>query len=253
MDFTSESSRLRTSCVEYLGESDGAAVAGLARRGFRIETGQGDGGATAGCRLGGPARLEPGTPWPEYKGIPLSLFAVLDTGVLASWLGAELPCRPGLLNFFCLADDCFEGWEVAGFRDPGVGRVVPADPAGALETPGPDSVRTYERRPVRAVPILTIPELMDVPIPGYGPGEGKWSEYMDLHEQWDERTGGGHRAFGWPWELNAALDKDDAHLLQLDSDEQWQWGDVGVLYFRMPAEALRAGDFSRAGAEMASC
>lgn len=46
------------------------------------------------------AGLEPGTSWPEVDGIPLSLLAVLDVDALASWLGAELPASPGLLNFF---------------------------------------------------------------------------------------------------------------------------------------------------------
>lgn len=85
-----------------------------------------------------------------------------------------------------------------------------------------------------------------------------WPKAFDLHDEW--RSDGDHpayghphhhRAFGWPWPLQYGFTRDDEiHLLQLDSDDQWQFGDVGMLYFVIPADALRAGDFSQVRGEV---
>lgn len=40
--------------------------------------------------------------------------------------------------------------------------------------------------------------------------------------------------------------KDWTLLLQLDSDEHWMWGDMGLLYFWIRRQDLEAGDFSKA-------
>lgn len=62
---------------------------------------------------------------------------------------------------------------------------------------------------------------------------------------------GHRRAFGWPWPLQGGFMRDDeVHLLQLDSDGQWRFGDFGLLYFLIPADTLRAGDFSQVRVEM---
>ncbi|MEU6711670.1 DUF1963 domain-containing protein [Nonomuraea sp. NPDC046802] len=69
----------------------------MARPEFGLTAAQEGRPPTGRCRFGGSALLEPGTSWPDFNGIPLSLFVVLDTD--------ELPVRPGLLNFFYLSGD----------------------------------------------------------------------------------------------------------------------------------------------------
>src|SRR5262245_22313781 len=122
--------------VERLGERAGPQFAAFARRGFRLERPTERTTATGRCRLGGLALLNPDTAWPQAHGFPLSLLAVLDTDELADWLGAALPtARPGLLNFFYADPDVpFETYMQLDFQRPEVCRVIPADPARAVET-----------------------------------------------------------------------------------------------------------------------
>ncbi|WP_433338673.1 hypothetical protein [Spirillospora sp. CA-294931] len=69
--------KVRELCVEHLGEHIGAQVAALAKPAFALRPAK-PGIEPAGLgRWGGPALLNPGTPWPDCDGIPLSLFAVL--------------------------------------------------------------------------------------------------------------------------------------------------------------------------------
>jgi hypothetical protein len=139
---------MRRICAERLGEEAGQQFAAMARRSFRLEPATADTETTGQCRLGGPALLEPGTAWPELDGVPLSLHAVLDTDSLAPWLGDELPTRPGLLNFFYLDPDVpYEEYRTLNASGPQVCRVIPADPARAVETDAPEPARSYPARP----------------------------------------------------------------------------------------------------------
>ncbi|WP_200827361.1 YwqG family protein [Thermomonospora echinospora] len=246
-------------CVEVLGEHGGAEMAALVRRGHALVP-VGDGEAPAGrSRLGGAALLESGTPWPEVEGIPLSLLAVLDTDALARWLGAELPVRPGLLNFFFLEPDLpYEEYRHLDFLgDERCRRVIAADPAFAVETSVPAPATVFDERPVTARPLLTLPgnEESVVASLDLGPGnEDKWPvmEAYNIRTTWpSDAQQEGHRAFGWPWPFQSpVMEEDEVHLLQLDSDDHFQWGDMGVLYFTIPADALRKGDFGQVRIDM---
>jgi Domain of unknown function (DUF1963) len=133
----------------------------MARPGFRLDRPAPGAEATGRCRLGGPALLEPGTPWPERSGVPLSLYAVLDTDALAPWLGAELPVRPGLLNFFHLDPDLpYEVCRAPDMLTSGASRVIPAGPSRATETPAP--ARRYPAVPVPAAAVTMLPDSWDV-------------------------------------------------------------------------------------------
>lgn len=260
MDVSQVMTEIERHCVEVLGEYGGPGMAALVRRGYTIAP-AGDGAVPAGrSRLGGAALLEPGTPWPRVEGVPLSLLAVLDTDTMAPWLGEELPTRPGLLNFFHLEPDLpYEEYgHIDQFGDGYCRRVIAADPKLAAETPAPAPATVFDQRPVSARPVLTLPGCEE-PVVGsldLGPGnEDRWPviEAAGIRTTWpsDVEEEGGHRAFGWPWPLaGAVMDDDEVLLLQLDTDDQFQWGEAGVLYFTMPADALRAGDFSQVHAHM---
>ncbi|MGW4378697.1 DUF1963 domain-containing protein [Kitasatospora sp. NPDC004531] len=257
---------LRRVCTERLGAEAGPQFAALARRGFRLDPATGDAPATGRCRLGGPALLDPGTPWPELDGVPLSLLAVLDTDALAPWLGGELPVRPGLLNFFQLDPDVpYEEYAKLDTSSPLMYRVLPADPARAVETPAPAPANRYPARAVRAVGTVMLPDCWDVEDHDVDfDRDAHWgaTELVLLAlDGYDGNTADQHRAFGWPdTSHTSAVTARDAdgpavHLLQLSGDAElgWGWGDAGTLYFTIPAAAFAAGDFSRAGAEGHCC
>ncbi|MFF8992204.1 DUF1963 domain-containing protein [Streptomyces sp. NPDC014983] len=267
---------VRRVCVERLGEKAGRQFAAMARRGFRLvratddhrTTGAGPTGLgpTGRCRLGGPALLEPGTPWPEHGGVPLSLHAVLDTDALAPWPAGELPVRPGLLNFFHLdpelAYDDLRRLDPAG---PGACRVIPADPAAAIEATAPGPARSYPATPVHAAEVTMLPDCWDVEDEDVEFDRnvhwGAASLILDALGDLDGNTGGSHCAFGWPdtsYTLRVSP-RDGAgpavHLLQLaaDADLGWGWGDAGTLYFTIPVKALANGDFHKATAQTLCC
>lgn len=260
-----DTSEMHRECAERLGEQAGRQFVAMARRGFRLESPTDDAPATGRCRLGGPALLEPGTPWPEIGGIPLSLHAVLDTDALAPWLGDQLPTRPGLLNFFYLDPDLpYEKYSRLE-DEPEACRVIPADPARAVETAAPAPARSYPATPVHAVEVTMLPDSWDVQDRDveYDRDEhwGASSLILDVMSDLDGNTSGSHCAFGWPdtsyafWVTRRDDDGPAVHLLQLpeDSDLGWGWGDSGTMYFTIPAKAFAAGDFSKAQAEMRCC
>ncbi|WP_033214607.1 DUF1963 domain-containing protein [Kitasatospora phosalacinea] len=253
-------------CAERLGARAGARFAAMARRGFRLEPATDDAPPTGRCRLGGPALLDPETPWPSLGGVPLSLLAVLDTDALRPWLGDELPTRPGLLNFFQLDPDIpYEEYRQLDTTDPEMYRVVPADPDRAVETAAPAPARRYPARPVRAVGSVMLPDSWDVADDDleYDPDRhwGAASLVLDAMEGFDGNTAGRHCAFGWPdTSYGTSVTDRDAdgpvvHLLQLAADDElgWAWGDAGTLYFTIPAKAFAAGDYGPAGAVGLCC
>ncbi|MFC3995637.1 YwqG family protein [Nocardiopsis sediminis] len=249
-------------CAEVMGEVGGRAMAALVRRGHTIAPVGGSDLPAGRSHLGGSPQLEPGTPWPEIDGVPLSLLAVLDTDALAPWLGDDLPVRLGLLNFFYLDPDLpWPEYKHVDYEDPSAWRVIAADPERTVSPLAPEAARVYERRAVKADPILTLPGNWEHAVNALDLGSGKVPalEAMGIRTAWgpfapeDDKTGG-HRAFGWPWLLQGGvMSEDDVLLLQLDSDDHWMWGDVGVLYFTIPADALRTGDFSRVVCRMDCC
>lgn len=256
---------MRRECAERLGEKVGRQFAAMARRGFLLDPPADGARATGRCRLGGPALLEPGTPWPEVEGIPLSLHAVLDTDALAPWLGDQLPTRPGLLNFFSLDPDLPYAEYSRLDDEPEACRVIPADPARVVETTAPAPARSYPATPVHAAEVTMLPDSWDVEDRDveFDRDEhwGASSLILDVMGDLDGNTSGSHCAFGWPdtsyafWVTRRDDDGPAVHLLQLpeDGDLGWGWGDAGTMYFTIPAKAFAAGDFSQARAEMRCC
>lgn len=225
---------------------------------------------TGVCRLGGAALLEPDTPWPEIDGVPLSLLAVLDVGALGSWAGGELGTGTGLLNFFHVLPyvDREQDDGIDAFNDPRAWRVVPAGTERAVETSAPAAAYVFGHRPAWTDPVLTLPahEESVVASLDLGPGTSHrfpTVEAYDIRTTWptgaDDRAHG-HRAFGWPSRgcraggrpergRRSRTGGEEVQLLELGSDEEFQWGDGGILHYLVPAEELGAGDFSRVRVE----
>ncbi len=257
---------MHRTCAERLGPEPGRQFAAMARRGFQLVAATAEAPAAGRSRLGGPALLEPGTPWPTLEGVPLSLHAVLDTDALAGWLGNQLPVRPGLLNFFHLDPDLpYEQYRELDPAGTDAWRVIPADPSRAVTTAAPAPARRYPARPVHAAAVTMLPDCWDVQDDDlaydrdrYWGAAGLVLEQMHDH---DGNTAGGHVAFGWPdtsYTLPVTSRDEEGpavHLLQLAEDAElgWGWGDAGTLYFTIPAGALAAGDFSRAEAASLCC
>lgn len=249
---------IRDLCVEALGGNLGPQMAGLARPGFALRPAAPDAPRTGRCQAGGPAFLEPGTPWPQdRRGNPLSLYAVLDTEALASCapepaFAEPLPSGLGLVNVFAaggLSEEC---------------TIVLADPARAVEVPVPVNAKALPLVRLHAAPIVTLPsvsgedldpvvETLDfsAELPEFDDScwispaaqfvqEPLWSEWPSFCRTEQGFTPGGSQAFGWPHIDGAIGVRADGytHLLTLSGDV---WDDNGFERVMVPADALRSG------------
>ncbi|SDX06077.1 Uncharacterized protein YwqG [Saccharopolyspora shandongensis] len=256
-----DADEMRRLCIERLGDAAGRQFASLAKRGFRLEP-VGDAEPAGHCRIGGSALLEPGEEWPDYEGIPLSLYAVLDLDELAPWLGDQAPPVRGLLNFFLFDPNLpYEAHQHLKRDSPEACRVVLADPARAVETTAPERATSYPRRPVRAVEVTMLPDCWDVRDEDVEFDEhvhyGAESLILTEFEEMDGNSAEGHRAFGWPGLSHASSvmrrEEPQVHLLQLAEDETWSWGEAATQYFTIPAEAYEKGDFTKAENTTRNC
>ncbi|MDL4773860.1 DUF1963 domain-containing protein [Actinomadura xylanilytica] len=271
MDLPTETAAVHRLCTERLGAALGPQLAALARPGFDLTPANDARPATGRCRLGGPALLDPGTPWPRCDDLPLVLFAVLDTDELAPWLGDELPCRPGLLNFFYL-DTAPSGYDL---DDPAICRVVPANPARAVAVTAPQPERGFAAVPLNARPDLTLPGLISsgsfmsleslIEDFGFTPDPGIEADRLEAdallmfgdfpEDQYYPGPLGVDQAFGWTAEeathrLLPDPQGEYTRLLRISSNlAEWEFPEGGGLHFLIPTKALRDGDFTQAVAE----
>lgn len=268
--------RVRALCVEHLGEHVGSQVAALAKPGFALRPVK-PGVAAAGLsRWGGPALLDPGTPWPEYEGVPLSLFAVLDVDALGPWLDERPP--DGLLNIFYCDPDVARGYVLAGaplpaFEDPRYCRVIPADRARAVEVEAPAPASVHDAEPFHAVPVVTLPSARGVdydPVlntldyagqtedslyyrtaPGWLVSDrfgDAWNEFCEQEQGLYKDENGSFspdQAFGWPHLENSypQLEKPYRHLVTIGRHDM---GDGSYLHFVLPPEGFRDGNYEQA-------
>ncbi|WP_460341854.1 DUF1963 domain-containing protein [Actinoallomurus acanthiterrae] len=281
--YTDACARVRELCVEHLGERIGTQVAALAKPAFGLRPVKPGIAAAGHSRWGGPALLNPGTPWPEYEGVPLSLYAVLDVDALGPWLGDERPpAGDGLLNIFYCDPDIERGYVLADapgldFEDPRHCRIIPADPARAIEMEAPAPASTRGPEPFYAVPVVTLPSTRGVSYDrildtlDYG-GETEGSIYYESMPGWmvSDRFGDAwtefcekeqglykyedvyfspDQAFGWPH-----LENGFALLGEMSQGEPYRHiitighydlGDGGYLHFVLPANAFRDGDYEQ--------
>lgn len=221
--------------------------------------------------------LEPGTPWPTCEGVPLSLFAVLDTDALAPWLDGLIPAGTGLLNFFYLDSESElcdpAAAEVASefFCDAQeLGAVIAARSGRAVETDSPARSSVFTPIAWAASPGFAFPDTYD---PAWGTLRVEPGIYdediecirdyvsisnLDPDNDWVSRPGhilAENLAFGWsvfptggsPTRRNGQDPNLYHHLLQLSDQDEWRiGGDGGWMHWSIPTEALRSGDFSQA-------
>ncbi|MEV6964594.1 DUF1963 domain-containing protein [Hamadaea sp. NPDC051192] len=249
MDLRAKRAELSRLCAEVVGESVGAQLAALARPAFQLRPAAAGQPATGRSALGGPALLDPGTPWPHHRDVPLSLAAVLDTDTLADVLGEPVPWQTGLLNFFVYDPVPDHEWD-ADLTSPGWARVIAAHSDRAVERTAPEPADSYERIAIDAAPVLTLPDQWDDAVNRLDRGPHRQNilglELHPLYEQWGEVDG--HAAFGWPaWELGPSPSwaDDHLHLLKLRA-----FPFDGTLYVSVPAAALQSGDLSAAVATL---
>ncbi|MFF4695514.1 DUF1963 domain-containing protein [Streptomyces chattanoogensis] len=281
-DYGAEAAKVRQLCIAHLGEHLGTQMAALARPGFGLRPVK-DGTVPAGhTRWGGPALLDPGTPWPECEGAPLSLFAVLDVEALGPWpVDERPPAGVGLLNVFYLEEDPHSGERHLPLEDPRRCRIVPARHTQAVEVAAPAPAPASDPVALYAVPVVTLPSPFSV---DYDPvldtldytgetGTEDWATYYASMPGWliADRFGEAWRtyceqeqglyayddvrfspdqAFGWPHleggthDLKAlSADEPYRHLVTIGHHDLC--GDGSYLHFVLPAKALREGDWSQ--------
>ncbi|MBU2669152.1 DUF1963 domain-containing protein [Actinoplanes bogorensis] len=244
-----------------------AEVRSLALPSVRVTAGTGE----TGSRFGGLPWADDRSEWPRTDdGRPLCLVGLLDCDQVNGWLGGE-PLPPGLLlNFFFDADEQ-ETWGMSP-QDAHYWRIVAADKAQAAPMVAPDGVTVFPAQALDGQPVLTIPHPWEPCI------RQRWAEdsapataYFKL---WDTDPAH-HRVFGWPelsqgpmqrdcqlvtggFDLFEPIDEADPRVLeleqgaedwrllwQIDSTDDWMWGDMGKLYFWIRRQDLAAGRFDR--------
>ncbi|GAA2117768.1 DUF1963 domain-containing protein [Actinomadura alba] len=293
MDYESSLAEIRELCLEHLGERLGPQMAALAKRGVVLKPATDEAPPTGRCQARGAALLEPGTPWPENRvGVPLSPVAVLDTDEFVPWLGDELPSRLGLVNIFSVEPDpqydgdpryteTLERYRKWGDRcDTDLDcQIILADPECAVEVPAPPPASTFERRPLHAAPVITLPsvagEMADPVLKTFDyraepefdeddwlpprerfiqePFREVWYDYCRSRQGFRNEEGWFRpdQAFGWPyidsW-LMEEKEEEYTHLLTLSGDVLWPYGD-GFGRVMVPASALSTGEFANVAYE----
>jgi hypothetical protein len=209
--------------------------------------------AGARSRLGGPALLPAGAPWPVTDtGRPLVFLAGIDLAELPAFDERDRWPAAGWLLFFADLEldevDCLY-LEEAGNGDGERARVLYVPPA-AVVTPAAAPGRELARRAVRFAPLLTLPERtpelgLDT-FAGRGYDDVRAALYhADEHHVWNGRQWSsshwlaGHRG---DYEPGSTL------LLHLgyDSDLDFEFLDGGAIRFRVPTGDLARADLSGA-------
>lgn len=221
-------------------------------------------------KIGGVPDLPPGVDWPEWDDCPLPLIAQIRLADIGPYdRSGELP-QKGMLSFFFNEDaldsypPAHESWRVLYHDD-------------AHHRPGASSSEEQFVYPTCAVEFstaLTLPPFESLFLERLGlsytafqrdtpPEQRREADaYIHLTTQLDAFYGSTspyHQLLGHPCQIQGDLLQEcqrDAHakgdptnwrlLLQVDSDDdaQMMWGDVGMLYFYIPQQALIARDFS---------
>ena len=217
-----------------------------------------------GSRLGGPAWLREGEPWPvDRKGVPLEFLAQLD---LADCRALEGYPHEGIVQFFIGRNDLHG----ANFDDLLKGsylvRHCQGDDRGALHPPPPleeqDGIPFSDYSPfcsemVRNRGLALKAEPTDDPIdPAIKDAERRILDlydrydlapldaFVEAHERPLRHHTGGHPAFTQSdIRLDASYAEYDRVLLRLTSDDNLMWGDSGEAVFMMRGADLAAGDF----------
>jgi uncharacterized protein YwqG len=230
--------------------------------------------ALGATKLGGLPDLPAGTSWPQWNGVPLALVAQLHLDELRDDPVAQALPGAGWLHFFYDARQQAFGDKPA---DRGAWQVLytPVSAANHLQRQAaPEGLPAESRFKVAAVewaPEWTLPQRPNALDPKLAWAPGEQSKYDGLLAQhFSGRSAPRHRLLGHADEI-----QDDMHLqcqllahgvsddqdpraaalaagsvnwrllLQIDSDASagLVWGNAGMLYFWIEADALRSRRF----------
>ena len=226
-----------------------------------------------GSRLGGPAWLAKGEPWPtDTKGEPMEFLAQLDMADCRLLDG--YPCT-GIVQFFIARDDTY-GLHHGEFKDGGLfrseyavrhvhphesGQLVPQPELAVTAEDRYGDFTVFEDRDTRRNGIALRPERftdrMAVNIHEAEERLLPWYRDYDVAALWDHveaeenRRRESHHTGGYPAYTQVDIRGYDAYrgydqvLLRLTSDGHLMWGDVGEAVFLMRPDDLADGDFSR--------
>jgi hypothetical protein len=227
--------------------------------------------------LGGAPTLTADFTWPRNEGRPLAFLGQIDLGEAGSAGGPDWLPRSGLLQFY------YDLKGNVGGSTPSerpFWAVVHAEPVGGEELaaapPDLPAKHRFSGYPVRLVRRAMLPpfERLEEGDPPFSPEQTDASDEL----LWDEAPQPDHRVGGFPrtiqnddleltceliarglplpktvhqasqaMALKPAAEARWRLLLQLDSDRRMRtnWTDGGLLYFFIPEEDARVGDFSR--------
>jgi uncharacterized protein YwqG len=230
---------------------------------------------TTRSHLGGRPLLDPDDEWPNHRGHPLSLLAVIDVAEFTPLLdGTGIDDHAAVLSFFYDTDRQPWGYDPvhrAGWR------VVRANRETARVREAPDGATTYPELLLIGARIPTFPGWEEDVVETITSGDS--DDYLDLVERIEaSRRSPKHRLGGWPdlqqgpWQLECQLASNGIYvgdsegyrhprvaelkpgaadwimLAQIDSDDDagWMWGDAGTLYFAIRRQDLAARAYQRA-------
>ena len=224
-------------------------------------------------KIGGLPDLPPDSDWPEWDDQPLPLIAQIRLADIAPYdRSGELP-HTGMLYFFFNEEalesypPTHESWHVLHYD---------GDTAHLQRRLASSEEQfIYPTCAVEFSTLLTLPpfeslylERLGLSYDAYRPEASREQKreaaaYVKLTEQLEalyESASPHHQLLGHPYQMQGDLLLEcqrDTHsqgdpanwqlLLQVDSDDtaHMMWGDVGVLYFYIPQQALITRDFAR--------
>jgi uncharacterized protein YwqG len=231
-----------------------AALSALARPAIRIRPVpcKDDDVPLGGSKLGGQPDLPNGADWPQWEGSPLSFIAQFDCRELQRFESAALLPPDGLLSFFYEAEEQPWGDDPG---DAGAARVLHHPAGGGLKRRAkpPELEAAFRTDRLEFNEVLTFPSESDFEVEPeeIGALSALFAPGISHRE---------HQLFGYPnviqnpMELQCRLASHDVEtdeaawrlLLQVDSIRDMMWGDMGMIYFWITEDALRARAFDRA-------
>ncbi len=244
-------------------------------------------------KIGGLCDLPAGMPWPEWRGESLMALAQFNLAEVARSLGKTPLPAIGMLYFFyemrlekwMAYPDEPEGWRVVYYAGDirALERRTPPAPGGGTDQP--PALRTHR---ISFTPAATMPppDALDIERLGLDAAEQRLYETVER-----EVNAFGHQLLGHPKEVQFDMQREravvahgltwpkfrtppgDEQAAILSEARSWRllyqveditadgpygdhgstWGDAGQLYYWIPADALRAHDFSRTIAVEQSC
>ncbi len=202
-------------------------------------------------KFGGGADVPDGFEWPTHRGNALDFLAQFDLAELAASPAADALPRTGLLSvFFHSAGGVSDSGDVGGWR---FYRFDESEPLRRLLHPGSSIANPRNACRLDFDETLTLPE-------NWCWSESVSDEVQETYRNEVSETGLHHQLLGWPRFLQSDADWFSInglvrHLMTLGSNFEldWTWGDAGLLYFGIPTDALRTGDFSKTDFDFQSC